>query len=85
MKCVFTVLFYFAFSHSVFCQNQWYQIPNHDEEIYINLDEKVLSFNETKQACSNINSSVLVLWNKNVIHFLGNFLHVLFTYPEGGK
>ena len=85
MKCLFTLFCYFAFGHSVFSQKQWHQIPNHDEEIYINLNENVSSFTETKQACSRINSSVLVLWNMNVIHFLGNFLHGLFTNPDGGK
>ena len=79
MECVLKVICCFIFCFFASSQKQWYQIRNHDEDIYINLEENELvsSLEDTQQTCARLNSSTLVLWQIPVIQFLGNFINRL--------
>ena len=49
---------------------QWYQIPNHDEEIFVNNEDEVSSFDEAKRACQEKKAINLILYKKPVVNFL---------------
>jgi len=55
---------------SVVALKKWYQIPNHDEEIFINYEDTVPNFAEAKKLCEQKNAINLVLYKKIVIEFM---------------
>ena len=54
-------------------QTEWLNIPNHDEEIYFNHNERVTSFQEAKDWCQELHAIPLVLWKIPVLKFVGDF------------
>ena len=52
---------------------RWYQIPNHDEEIFVNYEDQVI-FREAKIACQERNAINLVLYKKPVLEFMARIV-----------
>jgi len=67
---MFNSVLFFSFVLAVNAIKKWYQIPNHDEEIFVNYEDMVPNFNKAKKLCKMKNAINLILYKKPVIEFL---------------
>jgi len=51
---------------------RWYEIPNHDEEMFFNWEDEVDNIEEAIEVCSNLSAINLVLWKLPVIEYFVN-------------
>jgi len=70
MNVLCSTLCLLVFSYVGSSVKQWYEIPNHNEEVFLNFEENITSSDEAEKECAYMNAISLVLWKTPVIEFV---------------
>ena len=74
MKIALTCIGVFGLICFTTCQEMWIEIPNHNEEFLLTLEEEVNSLTEARQKCADRNAILLPFWRDNVAANLDQYL-----------